>query len=120
MPAAGSNQDVLRRKYLDWCSARIVDRFLDLTPEEIYRIAHGEEEGASAEADEPSASFSEASEAAEGRLSYSELVERVTERLAARLRLPGFAEWERAYRSDPARYESELLGFWQGDRRQRD
>lgn len=30
----------LRAKYLDWCSARIAERFLDLSPEEIYELAH--------------------------------------------------------------------------------
>ena len=41
-PEAGR---VLRAKYLDWCSARIADRFLRLTPEEIYKLAERASEG---------------------------------------------------------------------------
>ena len=32
--------------------------------------------------------------------------------LTAELALPGFDEWVAAYRSDPARYDEELLGLW--------
>ena len=35
----GSGESTLRAKYLDWCSARLAERFLDLSPEEIYALA---------------------------------------------------------------------------------
>ncbi len=119
MPAAGSDDEVLRRKYLDWCSARIADYFLQLTPEEIYRIAH--EEVASGGGDAESSSGTGGSnEAAEGRLSYRELVGRVTERLATRMQLPPYELWSAEYRAAPERFESELLGFWKPTGGERD
>jgi hypothetical protein len=37
---------ILEAKYLDWCSARLADRFLRLTPDEIYDLAQeGSPEG---------------------------------------------------------------------------
>ncbi|HEX6938985.1 MAG TPA: hypothetical protein VF158_06195 [Longimicrobiales bacterium] len=36
-----ADERILRAKYLDWCSARVVDRFLELTPDQIYELAHG-------------------------------------------------------------------------------
>ncbi|HEX7119232.1 MAG TPA: hypothetical protein VF212_10615 [Longimicrobiales bacterium] len=35
-----ADEPILRAKYLDWCSARVVDRFLELTPDQIYQLAH--------------------------------------------------------------------------------
>lgn len=48
-----SGESTLRAKYLDWCSARLAERFLDLSPEEIYALARpesspGEEAGEAA------------------------------------------------------------------------
>lgn len=136
---------VLRAKYLDWCSARIADRFLELTPDQIYELAHPASElditgaakrgadivsfpgadGAAAAGSvtspaAPSYSASSLSSGAEGAspsvlegdLGYRTLVERVTEVLAVKLRLPNFEEWVAAYRSSPDRYDEEILGFW--------
>ncbi len=41
----GSGHSTLRAKYLDWCSARLAERFLDLSPEEIYALARPDEAG---------------------------------------------------------------------------
>lgn len=35
-----ADERILRAKYLDWCSARLADRFLALTPDQIYDLAH--------------------------------------------------------------------------------
>ncbi len=35
-----ADERILRAKYLDWCSARVADRFLELTPDQIYELAH--------------------------------------------------------------------------------
>ncbi|MGK7311330.1 MAG: hypothetical protein ACN0LA_03750 [Candidatus Longimicrobiales bacterium M2_2A_002] len=61
----GSGESTLRAKYLDWCSARLAERFLDLSPEEIYALARPETSdrvGASdvSEPSEPGAGRSEA------------------------------------------------------------
>ncbi len=115
-------EEVLRAKYLDWCSARIADHFLQLTPEEIYRLAHAEEEGVGSGGGSESAESDASRDAGAGNrpgpaLSYRDLVERVTEALSRRLELPPFEEWERGYRREPARYEAELLGFWKSSAR---
>lgn len=94
----------LRAKYLDWCSARVAERFLDLSPEEIYELARPAE-GADASSAGRSASGGVA-------VSYEVLVQRATEALLGRMSLPEFEEWARAYAADPARYEAEMLGFW--------
>jgi hypothetical protein len=102
----GGGRGTLRAKYLDWCSARLAERFLDLSPEEIYELAQpaGGAEGV----------------ATEGRSvlphptddSYRQLVERVTEALLVRVPLPSFEQWAEAYAEDPARFDAELLGLW--------
>lgn len=127
---------VLRAKYLDWCSARIADRFLELTPDQIYELAHpaSDLDGTGAAdrgtggvsfpvADGATAAGSEMAPAAqsysasspsvlEDDLGYRTLVERVTEVLAIKLRLPSFEEWVAAYRASPDRFDEEILGFW--------
>lgn len=92
---------VLQAKYLDWCSARLVDGFLRLTPDEIYELA----QRASAEAGADSVSAGK-------ELSYDVLVARVTEALTARMQLPTFQEWQAAYEEAPAQFDHELAGFW--------
>jgi hypothetical protein len=93
----GGVERTLRAKYLDWCSARITERFLALEPEEIYAKARP------AESAEAGRSTSE---------SYRVLVQRVTESLLAEMSLPAFEEWSRAYGADPSRYDEEMVGFW--------
>jgi hypothetical protein len=103
---------VLRAKYLDWCSARIAERFLRLTPDEIYELAQKASSGRSTDSrDAGSASPSVPIDATPIE-SFRQIVERVTEVLAADMRLPAFAEWAAAYRERPSRYDEELLGFW--------
>lgn len=117
MRAGDDDLAVLRSKYHDWCSARVADRFAELSPEEIYELAHGaggEAEGmrgrmrgeveASASIDADVFSFEDAD--------YSDLVRRVTEVLATTIGLPSFDEWSESYRREPERYEQEMLGFW--------
>jgi hypothetical protein len=116
---------VLRAKYLDWCSARVAERFVKLTPEEIYELAQRATPGAMAQQGEPagalpdrSVALSARSAASEGvpgatdAAAYNEIVERVTRALTSELGLPPFEEWARAYRASPGQYDEELLGFW--------
>jgi hypothetical protein len=115
-----ADEEVLRAKYLDWCSARLADRFLALSPDEIYELAerasHGREDtlvasGASgADAQLPMRSRSRAEAAVKEPENFRNLIARVTEVLAETL--PTFETWLEGYRTDPARYEEELLGFW--------
>ena len=100
----------LRAKYLDWCSARIAERFLSLDPEEIYRLARpGEASGAGLSSSGDPAPVGKLAEASE---SYRVLVQRVTGALLEEMSLPRFEEWSREYAADPSRFEGELLGFW--------
>ena len=128
-----SEDTILRAKYLDWCSARIAERFLALTPDEIYQLAERATDG---QADQvsplpPLSSFnfpntaqpdwhaainqavtavadSESEEAA----SFRTIVARVTEVLADEMVMPTFEEWSAAYEEAPADFEADMLGFW--------
>lgn len=88
----------------------MAERFLKLTPEEIYARAE--------RAGRPTAAAPPLQESAGGEAEFAdaptfrEIVERVTEALTAELALPSFNEWVAAYRSDPARYDDELPGLW--------
>ena len=136
----GTEESTLRAKYLDWCSARLAERFLDLSPEEIYALARpGEgpqpEPSDPSEAAEPGVSREPAkadtpptAESASPSHSatppsrpplpkptdegYRTLVQRVTEALLRRTSLPTFEQWAEAYADSPERFEAELLGFW--------
>jgi hypothetical protein len=94
---------ILRAKYLDWCSARLDDRFLRLTPEEIFDLA---QEASVADAAEARSSWDSTPE------SYRTMVERVTEVLALRLELPPYEQWAAAYEAHPEQFDHELLGLW--------
>ena len=107
---------VLRSKYHDWCSARVADRFVELSPEQIYELAHaggGGGAGRSRGMSEASASTDAGAFSLE-EAGYSELVRRVTEALATGMELPSFEEWSESYRNDPARYDREMMGLWRG------
>jgi hypothetical protein len=103
----GSEERVIRAKYLDWCSARIAERFLQLTPEEIYDLAETASRG-----DEESLRGAVVVPVRGEEMPFRWMVGRVTEALAVSLRLPTLEEWRADYRATPERYESELLGFW--------
>ena len=122
----GSEQSTLRAKYLDWCSARLAERFLDLSPEEIYALARPESAARAPESEAapgprgtspvPSLGDPAASEAP--RLprptdaGYRAQVQRVTEARLKRTSLPTFEQWAEAYAETPERFDAELLGFW--------
>ena len=120
----------LRFKYLDWCSAQVADRFLRLSPEEIFRLAErGGREGAGPSETQETAAAGDFAPAAfalwrqlrpgsEGEIqgsgsppNYQGIVSQLTELLAMDLSLPSFEDWVLAYREDPEAFERELLGF---------
>jgi hypothetical protein len=94
------DERTLRAKYLDWCSARVAERFLDLSAEEIYALAH------------PATGDPSGSLPAPGEESYRVLVQRATEVLLERMSLPVFGEWREQYEASPAAFDAEMLGFW--------
>lgn len=99
-----SAREVLRAKYVEYCSAQLADLLLYLTPDEIYLLAQqGGASSTSAGSGVPP--------------SYGAMVERATRWLAARVALPPFDVWIEDYRRHPDRYEAYLIGLWETDPR---
>ncbi|NLG61747.1 MAG: hypothetical protein GX539_05835 [Candidatus Cloacimonetes bacterium] len=89
-----TEEEVLRAKYLDWCSARVADRLFRLPPEQIYELTSALGTGM-----EPGADF-------------RAIIGRLTEELRRELELPDFAAWRDRYERDPRPYEADMIGFW--------
>ena len=127
------NEDtILRAKYLDWCSARIAERFVALSPDEIYQLAeratHGPADTASPLPPLSSFNFQNTSEPdwhaaieqavtavaddSDQTSTFRNLVARVTGVLADEMELPTFEEWSAAYSESPADFDGDMLGFW--------
>lgn len=100
---ADRDDEVLRAKYLEYCSAQLADLLLYLSPDEIYLLA--ERTARQTEQVEPSAR------------SYGGMVARATGWLASRVALPPFEVWREDYRRHPDRYEAYLMGLWETDAR---
>jgi hypothetical protein len=97
IPAIPESPDVLRDKYLDYCSAQLADLLLYLSPDEIYLLAHR----AANESDDP------------GIVSYDRMVRLATRWLQRKISLPPFEVWLEDYRAHPGVYEEYLLGLWE-------
>lgn len=97
-----------RAKYLDWCSARLAERFLDLTPEQIYELARPEE----VESTSGTGVARRTTLPLPTHQDYRALVQRVTDVLLERTPLPTYEQWSAAYDETPERFDVELLGFW--------
>lgn len=132
MAGTGSESAILRAKYLDWCSSRIAERFLALSPDEIYQLAERATHG-SAELARPKASLlsfppiattpdwlaaidqtvtAVAEDASDDAASFRGIVARVTEVLADEMELPTLEEWCAAYSEAPEDFDPDMLGFW--------
>lgn len=94
----GVPDEILRAKYLDYCSARMVEVLLGLSADEMYVLAEDAARDAGLDEPEP--------------LSYDRIVRLATERLSRKVALPSFATWVTAYGEDPTRFENELMGLW--------
>lgn len=114
---------ILRAKYLDWCSARVAGRFLELTPDEIYQRAQrasggsppgtdGSSVAASPDAPTPTGAPAFSHQVAREATNFRKLIESVTHELAAELDLPDYDQWCIAYRAAPEEFDDELLGLW--------
>lgn len=100
---------IRRAKYLDWCSARLAEQFLDLSPEQIYELARPDQvDVAGAGSREPA----HATLLLPTHASYATLVQRVTDELLERTPLPTYEQWSAAYEESPERFDVELLGYW--------
>jgi hypothetical protein len=98
-----SGDAVLRAKYLDFCSARVAEALLSLSPDEMYLLA---EEAARTTSPPPPAS-----------LGFDDMVRLATERLADRLDLPSYEQFRESYRKDPSAFDREMLGLWESEGR---
>ena len=125
MAGPHNSERILRAKYLDWCSARVADSFLALSPDEIYQLAEQASHGPPLA--DPVASLSSFFSDTEHELwrntadagtttrdaePFRALVAKVTEVLAERIGLPTFEQWSAAYQEAPEEFEADLLGFW--------
>jgi len=89
--------DVLRAKYLDYCSAQLAELLLYLSPDDIFVLSRRISER-DARAESPG---------------WDRLVAVATEWLSERVALPPFDVWVRHYREDPERYEADFMGLWE-------
>lgn len=92
-------KEILRAKYLDYCSAQVADILLLLTPDEMFVLA----QDASREAGRS------------GELGYEEIVTLATDRVSRKLALPPFDAWALDYQENPDRYDQYLMGFWESE-----
>jgi hypothetical protein len=95
-----STPEELWTRYVDWCSARVAARFLELSSEQIWDLA--DRTRSARERREPHSA---------GESPYLELVRRVTLELFAELGLPDYNAWLPRYRADPAPFDAEMVGF---------
>lgn len=89
--------EVLRAKYLDYCSARVCDVFMELEEERVFELARAAEKRAGVE---------------QGALNFKDLATLLVEQLLGDLSLPDFDSWAKKYREAPEQYDPYLLGLW--------
>lgn len=92
-------EEILRAKYLDYCSAQVADFLLLLSPDEIFVLA----QDAAREA------------GSVDQLPYDEIVRLATERISSKLVLPPFEVWAEDYRAHSEYYDHYLMGFWESE-----
>ena len=93
---AGYPEDMLKEKYADYCSAKVAEALLDLSPDEMYLLA---EEAAGG----PVVS---------GSHTYDQIVRLATVQLTRGAALPSFSEWVAAYQESPDQYDELIMGLW--------
>ena len=103
------SEEDLRLRYLDWCSARVARRFLELSLDEVWLRSDHASSLPGDSRDTPSVSAE--SLAALGRIpDYLELVRKTASLLADEMNLPDFSKWREEYLTDPATFDQDLLG----------
>lgn len=93
------SDEVLRAKYVDYCSAQVADLLLLLSPDEIYVLARDAAREAGDVKDLP----------------YDEIVRLATVRVSSMLVLPPFDVWVEDYRAHSEYYDRYLMGFWKSE-----
>ena len=93
------DEEVLRAKYLDYCSAQVADLLLFLSPDDIFVLAQ-----------------KAARERGDGdELSYMRMVQIATDFLSRKMTLPPFDVWVGDYLEHPDRYEDYFMGLWESE-----
>ncbi|MQA90558.1 MAG: hypothetical protein GEU90_10025 [Gemmatimonas sp.] len=104
------SEEDLRLRYLDWCSAQVARRFLELSHDEVWLRSHF---AASLPArPDPEKSHSRGPATVVERIpgsGYLELVRKTALVLARELDLPGFEEWKQSYLEDPDSFKRDML-----------
>lgn len=103
MALAPSSDGDLRYRYLDWCSARVAERFQQLSLDEIWERAQHAERSLQHAPPAP-LPFPESP-------GYLDLVRLLSVQLADELALPSFEEWSAKYQRDPRAFQREMIGF---------
>ena len=91
--------EVLRAKYLDYCSAQVADLLLYLPPDEIYLLAQR--------------AYREESD--DGELSYVEMVRSAPDWFSQKTALPPFEVWLEDYQAHPESYAEYFIGLWKSE-----
>jgi len=89
--------EVLRAKYVDYCSARVCDVFMELEEEQVFELARAAERKAGAD---------------QGQLNFRDLANLLVDKLLSDVPLPDFETWSEDYQRNPERYDPYLLGLW--------
>ncbi|UCF20156.1 MAG: hypothetical protein JSU87_01745 [Gemmatimonadota bacterium] len=89
--------EVLRAKYIDYCSARVCDLFMEIDEERVYELASALETKRGAE---------------HGALNVKDLAILLVDQLMSDMSLPDLATWVEDYRRNPEQYDPFLLGLW--------
>lgn len=92
MPEPEHGQDSLWIRYVDWCSAQVARRFLDLSPDEIWTRA----------AEHPTRP---------DQSSILQLARALTVQLYEELELPAFESWLVSYQKNPESFDRDIVGF---------
>ncbi|MEE9132290.1 MAG: hypothetical protein V3U13_01900 [Gemmatimonadota bacterium] len=95
--AGAEPEEVLRAKYLDYCSARLCDVFMELEEERVFELARAVERKQGV---------------TQGALKFQDLAKLLVEQLLGDLALPDFESWAEDYRRHPEEYDPYLLGLW--------
>ena len=92
-------EPVLRAKYRDYCSARVADALLSLSPEEVFALAEAEARASDRVAPN----------------SHNEAIRLATGRIRDSLELPEYEVWAEEYLKDPSRFDPYLMGLWKSE-----
>lgn len=84
-------------RYVDWCSAQVARRLLELSPEEFWERAERQ-----AATDGVSGSLSRA---------VVPLARQLAVELYQELDLPAYPAWAEAYQQHPEHFDPDILGF---------